>query len=85
MSLVNMHQAKTNLSALVEDIASGREQEIVIARNGVPAARIVSLPVISEHVSRRIGIAAGKYRLPETFDATNDAVAALFEGKEVGE
>jgi prevent-host-death family protein len=85
MSIVNMHQAKTNLSAIVEDVASGREREVIIARNGVPTVRIMSLPAASESTARRIGIAAGKYRMPETLDANNDEIAALFEGKEVNE
>lgn len=39
MHLVNMHEAKSNLSALVEEIASGRENEVVIARNAARAHR----------------------------------------------
>ena len=38
-----MHEAKTRLSQLVEAIKSGAEAEIVIAQNGVPAARLVPL------------------------------------------
>jgi len=40
MSIVNMHDAKTNLSRLVDAVESGRETEVVIARGGRPAARL---------------------------------------------
>ncbi|MBU9629582.1 type II toxin-antitoxin system Phd/YefM family antitoxin [Burkholderia multivorans] len=40
MSTVNMHDAKSRLSSLVEALESGRETEVVIARNGHPVARI---------------------------------------------
>lgn len=82
MPVINMHEAKSNLSALVEQIASGQESEVIIARNGVPAARLVPLSTARQDVSRRIGFAAGKYRVPDTFDAANEEIADLFEGKE---
>ncbi len=43
MKMVNMHVAKSNLSRLVESLARGEEDEIVIARNGKPAARLLPL------------------------------------------
>jgi prevent-host-death family protein len=41
METVNIHEAKTHLSRLVEDVAAGGE--VVIAKNGVPRARLVPL------------------------------------------
>lgn len=41
MPTVNMHDAKSRLSSLVEALELGRESEVVIARNGHPVARIV--------------------------------------------
>ena len=41
MQIVNMLQAKSSLSRLVEAIEQGQEREIIIARNGRPAARLV--------------------------------------------
>ena len=41
MRTVNIFEAKSNLSRLVESIANGSEAEIVIARNGRPVARLV--------------------------------------------
>lgn len=76
MKSINMLQAKSSLSRLVEDIELGREREIVIARNGRPAARLV--PVGSAPVSQRIGVAKGKFEVPDNIDAHNEEVARLF-------
>ena len=60
MATVNMHEAKSSLSRLVEAVESGAESEIIIARNGKPAARLV--PVEQKKGGVRLGLAAGKYR-----------------------
>ncbi len=78
MEIVNMFQAKSSLSRLVEAIEQGEEREIVIARNGRPAARLV--PVESAPAAKRLGIAKGKFEVPEDIDAHNDEVARLFTG-----
>jgi len=81
MHSVNIFEAKTNLSKLLESIESGREQEVVIARNGKPVARLVSLK--SSPVDKRIGVAKGKFQVPESIDADNEVVHKLFtEGYE---
>ena len=58
MTTVNMLDAKSNLSRLVDAVESGAEKEIVIARNGRPAARLV--PIRQLPKGRRIGVAKGK-------------------------
>ncbi|MCX9158078.1 type II toxin-antitoxin system Phd/YefM family antitoxin [Niveibacterium sp. 24ML] len=78
MSTVNMLQAKSTLSRLVESLESGREREIVIARNGRPAARL--LPIDVPAAGARIGVAKGLFEVPDDIDAHNDEVAALFLG-----
>ena len=80
MSTVNMLEAKTHLSKLVEALESGRETEIIIARNGRPAARLV--PLNPGGAGQRIGIAKGKYIIPDNIDEDNELIADLFEGKE---
>jgi prevent-host-death family protein len=60
MPIVNMHEAKTGLSKLVSDIETGTEQEIIIARNGKPVARLVPVEAV-EVEPRRLGVAEGKY------------------------
>lgn len=80
MAIVNMFEAKSSLSRLVDDVESGRESEIIIARSGRPAARLV--PITSQPpVERRIGVARGKFVLPDSIDAHNDAIAEMFYGK----
>jgi len=80
MSVVNMHDAKSNLSKLVDAVESGAQDEVILARNGKPAARIV--PVAIAPSARRFGLGKGKYPKfdAEAFDALDADVAALFYG-----
>jgi len=78
MPSVNMLQAKSSLSRLVESIEQGREREIVIARNGRPAAKLV--PVDLQPLGKRLGVAKGKFTVPDDIDAHNAEVAQLFLG-----
>jgi prevent-host-death family protein len=80
MNPVNMLDAKSNLSRLVDAIEQGREQEIIIARNGRPAARLV--PIDKTPSGKRIGVAKGRFEVPDDIDAHNELVARLFAGKE---
>jgi len=77
-SHVNMLQAKSNLSRLVEAIEQGREREIVIARNGKPAARLV--PIETVPPQRRLGFAKGLFIVPDDFDSTNEEIERMFSG-----
>jgi antitoxin (DNA-binding transcriptional repressor) of toxin-antitoxin stability system len=71
-----MLQAKSSLSRLVEAIEQGQEREIVIARNGRPAAKLV--PLDTAPSVKRIGVAKGLFVVPDSIDAHNDEVAQLF-------
>ena len=82
MQAVNMLEAKSSLSRLVQAIEEGREREIIIARNGRPAARLV--PLENAPVERRIGVAKGRFTVPESIDEHNAEVAALFTGSDLG-
>jgi prevent-host-death family protein len=75
MRTVNMLDAKTNLSRLVEAVESGDESEILIARNGKPVARLTA---VKRDVSRRIGMAQGVFEAPDDIDLYNDEIAELF-------
>jgi len=79
MQAVNMLQAKSSLSRLVEAVEQGQEREIVIARNGRPAAKLVPIGTIP--TGQRIGAAKGKFEMPDTIDTHNEEVARLFMGK----
>lgn len=78
MSTVNMLEAKSNLSRLVEAVETGAEREIVIARNGRPAARLVA--IASKTSGRRIGVAKGKFTVPDDIDVDEAKIGALFTG-----
>ena len=78
MATVNILEAKTHLSRLVEDIASGAQHDITIARNGKPAARLVPLDAAPRI---RLGLAKGRYTVPDSIDDDNAVIASLFEGE----
>ena len=80
MQTVNMLEAKSSLSRLVESVELGREREIIIARNGRPAARLVSMGAVQS--PKRIGLAKGVFEVPESIDAHNPEIASLFIGGE---
>lgn len=78
MKQVNIHEAKTELSKLVERAEAG--EEIVIARAGKPAAKLV--PVTKSRVRRRLGLLDGKFRVPDNFNAPlPESVIRAFEGR----
>ena len=78
MKTVNMHEAKTHLSRLVEDAARG--QPFVIARAGKP---LVKVTMIEEEAPRRLGFLAGQAEIPEDFDSMGEGqICALFEGSD---
>lgn len=79
MQSVNLFHAKTHLSKLVDQIASGEESEFIISRNGKPVARMIPI-VQKSDVSCRIGIAQGQFVVPESIDASNQEVADLLYG-----
>ena len=77
MIVMNMLQAKTHLSKLVEAIELGNEEEILIARNGRPVARLV--PLQQQKPSALIGAARGAFAFDKaSFDAMDSEVADLF-------
>ena len=76
MEVVNIHAAKTNLSRLVDQAAAG--EEIVIARAGRPAARLVPLAPVRPR--RVLGILAGTLGISgDDFLSPDPEVQALFE------
>lgn len=82
MHAVNMLQAKSSLSRLVEAIELGHEREIVIARNGRPAAKLVPIDKVPD--GQRLGVAKGKFEVPDSIDEHNDQVARIFrDGEDV--
>ncbi len=77
MRQINIHEAKTQLSRLVEDVAAG--DEIIIAKAGKPMARLTALEPPS--APRRFGMLKGKIHVADDFDAPlPDEILAAFEG-----
>jgi prevent-host-death family protein len=77
MRKINIYEAKTRLSQLVEEAASGKD--IVIARAGRPVARLTRLKEAGR--KRRLGILDNKFRIPDDFNRPlPDAVLRSFEG-----
>jgi len=76
--IVNVSKVKTHLSGLLHLIETGRESSVIIARNGRPIAKIV--PLESAPASRRIGVARGKFTVPDNFDDANEKITALMTG-----
>ena len=77
MLTVNVHEAKTRLSKLLEAVEAGAE--ITIARAGRPVARLVGLA--NSQPPRRLGGLVGQLNIPEDFDdPLPDEVLALFQG-----
>jgi antitoxin (DNA-binding transcriptional repressor) of toxin-antitoxin stability system len=73
VTLVNVHQAKTHLSQLLQEVEQGKE--VVIARSGVPIARLVAWQAPARHVAAP-GAMRGQIELCDDFNAPLDG---LFE------
>ena len=78
MPTVNMFEAKSKLSSLVEAVETGVEEEIIIARNGRPVASIV--PLSKAKAGPRLGVAKGAFVMPENIDAADEEIEQLFHG-----
>lgn len=78
METVNIYDAKTRLSQLVDKAASG--EDVVVSRNGKPLVRITQLQTAKRQI--RFGVLKGKVTVGSDFDAPlPDAVLAGFEGR----
>jgi prevent-host-death family protein len=78
MEAVNIYEAKTRLSQLVDKAASG--EDVIVSRNGKPLVRITQLAGIRRPI--KFGVLKGKLRVAADFDAPlPDDVLAGFEGR----
>ncbi len=73
--MINVHEAKTRFSELLRRVEQG--EEIVIARDGRPVARLVAMP----QQARTPGRWRGQVTIAEDFDDTPEELIALFEGE----
>lgn len=77
MRQVNVHEAKTQLSRLLEEVEAG--ERIIIARAGEPVAVLSPYRVATRR--RRLGLFAGQARVREDFDQLPPDMAAALEGE----
>ena len=78
MMQVNILEAKTDFSKLIRLLETRKEDYITIARNGKPVAKITLINEVP--VSRRIGVAKGKFTIKGDFDADNEMIAETLMG-----
>ena len=77
MQIVNVYEAKTHLSRLLEQAATG--EEIVIAKAGKPLAKLI--PYQEEERPREPGYWRGQVRIADDFDELPESIAAAFKGE----
>ena len=83
MRQVNIHEAKTHLSRLADEVGAG--ETIILAKAGKPVAKIVPLeePEPKRKQPRKLGFLDGKFTVPDDFDTMfQDEIIAMFEGRE---
>ncbi|MES2319651.1 MAG: type II toxin-antitoxin system prevent-host-death family antitoxin [Pseudomonadota bacterium] len=81
MKKVNIHEAKTHLSRLVDEAARG--ESFIIAKAGRPVALVSALQVAEAPVVRRLGFLSGHISVPADFDTMGSAqIEELFGGAE---
>ena len=78
MTQVNMLEAKTDLSRLVKMLETNEEEVIYLARNGTAVVQMTLIP--KKPASKRIGVAEGKFKVPDEFDAWDKEVEEMFGG-----
>lgn len=79
MTVVNIHEAKTQLSRLIERALAG--ESLVIAKAGKPLVKLVRLDAPDASRVRRLGFMQGQFRVPEDFDRMGqEEVEGLFGG-----
>lgn len=79
MHTVNIHEAKTHLSRLIERAAKG--ESFIIAKAGRPMVRVVAIDTPNAGEPRRVGFLAGQFSIPDDFDQMGgDEIEQLFGG-----
>ena len=77
MQIINIHQAKTQLSKLIEKTQNG--EDVVIAKAGKPVAKLIAYKEPLK--SRKLGLLKGKIHVPDNFDDEDEEINKLFYGE----
>lgn len=79
MKAINIHEAKTHLSRLVDKAAKG--EGFIIAKAGRPLVKVMALGSPASDETRRLGFMAGRIRVPDDFDQMGAGeIDSLFAG-----
>jgi prevent-host-death family protein len=80
MRIINIHDAKTHLSRLIEEAAQG--ESFIIAKAGKPLVKVSALDAPNASQTKRLGFLSGQIAVPEDFDRMGAAkIEALFQGE----
>jgi prevent-host-death family protein len=80
MQTINIHEAKTHLSRLVEEASQGKE--FIIAKAGKPMVKVSPLSEQERKGVEKLGFMAGEISVPDDFDSMGASdILLLFEGK----
>ena len=80
MQTINIHEAKTHLSRLVEEAAQGKS--FIIAKAGKPLVKVSPLSAEERQGGEKLGFMAGEISVPDDFDSLGTPdIMLLFEGK----
>jgi prevent-host-death family protein len=81
MRIVNIHEAKTQLSRLVEQAVAG--EPFIIAKAGRPLVKVMALDAAEPGQEQRLGFMAGRIQVPDDFDRMGDeTIEKLFGGEQ---
>ncbi|MBU4527476.1 MAG: type II toxin-antitoxin system prevent-host-death family antitoxin [Hoeflea sp.] len=79
MLTVNIHEAKTHLSRLIEKAAKG--EPFIIAKAGKPLVKVIALDAPMPGATKRTGFMAGQFTVPDDFDRIGEEdIEAMFGG-----
>jgi prevent-host-death family protein len=79
MQTYNIHEAKTQLSRLVDQAAKG--ESFVIAKAGKPLVKVIALDAPEPHQVKRLGFMSGQIAVPDDFDSMGQAeIEKMFDG-----
>ncbi len=80
MKTVNIHEAKTHLSKLVEEARKG--ESFIIAKAGKPVVKVTAIGAPSDKQRRRLGFMAGQLLVPDDFDRMgSEEIERMFAGR----
>lgn len=80
MKTVNIHEAKTHLSRLIDEASKGKP--FIIARAGKPIVKVIAIDAPTGRQVRRLGFLKDEFLVPDDFDQMGQAeIATLFTGE----